>query len=335
MDMNTLFRKTIYDKLTEKGAAESTKKNYIRNLEKINEDEPLKNFNFLEDQTNVLKFLDKFTENTKRNYLIAITSVLELFKDKNEYKQMYSEYKKLLDDINKKLKTQEGLHVKTAKQEKNWLTSEQINDVLESLKKEVDKFKDKKEINQAKYNRLLQYVILSLYMYQAPRRNADYQYLNLISNLDPDSLPDDINYLDFSNDEFIFNKFKTSKHYGQQVVEVSDKMGSVILIYLKFHPLLKGKNLLKGKINVPFLVKHDGESLKSPNSITYILNNAFDRDEFGNKKKIGSTMLRHIFLSNVDISKMKNLGDVVDLQKKLANEMGHSVAQQGDYIKKD
>jgi len=57
------------------------------------------------------------------------------------------------------------------------------------------------------------------------------------------------------------------------------------------------------------------------NGITRILNKIFD-------KKIGSSMLRHIFLSD-------NLGEVVKNQEQLANDMAHSVRMQRAYIKTD
>ena len=52
----------------------------------------------------------------------------------------------------------------------------------------------------------------------------------------------------------------------------------------------KGKKLSKTS-NIPFLVYNDGKEFNKINSITRILNKIFD-------KKIGSSMLRHIFLTD-------------------------------------
>ena len=70
---------------------------------------------------------------------------------------------------------------------------------------------------------------------------------------------------------------------------------------------------------VPFLVNFNGSPLDKVNSITRILNKTFG-------KAIGSSMLRHIFLTG-------KFGPVLEEQKKIAGNMAHSVEQQKDYIK--
>ena len=66
------------------------------------------------------------------------------------------------------------------------------------------------------------------------------------------------------------------------------------------------------------LVNNDGSPLPSVNSITRLLNRAFG-------KNIGSSMLRHIYLT----SKYK---DVNKEMAKDANAMAHSSAEQKNYI---
>jgi len=109
---------------------------------------------------------------------------------------------------------------------------------------------------------------------------------------------------------FIFNKFKTSKKYGQQTLEVPEALSNVISEYLKFHPLKKNASF-------KFLVSHDGTPITAVNAITRVLNKVFG-------KRVGSSMLRHIFLSTkYDIKEME----------KDANAMGHSVEEQKKYMK--
>jgi len=66
------------------------------------------------------------------------------------------------------------------------------------------------------------------------------------------------------------------------------------------------------------LVNNDGSSLPSVNSMTRLLNRALG-------KNIGSSMLRHIYLT----SKYK---DVKNEMKDDAKDMAHSVSQQKDYV---
>jgi integrase len=72
---------------------------------------------------------------------------------------------------------------------------------------------------------------------------------------------------------------------------------------------------------IKLLVGADGTPLTAVNVITRLLNRVFG-------KKIGSSMLRHIYLSD----KYK---DTIDEMKTDAAAMGHSVGQQRAYVKKD
>jgi len=91
-----------------------------------------------------------------------------------------------------------------------------------------------------------------------------------------------------------------------------------ISIYLKHHPLHKGK--ITKNTEFKFLVYADGSPLTAVNSITRILNKIFG-------KKVGSSMLRHIYLSS-------KYGDIKEEQKEDARAMGHSVGeQQNVYVK--
>jgi integrase len=117
----------------------------------------------------------------------------------------------------------------------------------------------------------------------------------------------------------VFNRFKTAKKYGQQKETIPAELWDAVSAYLKFHPLMK-KRLPKSAC-IKFLVKADGTPLNSANGITRLLNKAFGR-------KIGSSMLRHIFLTDKYGSTLKEMEDD-------AAAMGHSVSQQREYVKDD
>ena len=133
-----------------------------------------------------------------------------------------------------------------------------------------------------------------------------------------ENMPTTTNYLDLAGNRFIFNKYKTAKKYGQQILPIPNDgpnpLLDVLTVYLKHHQAFKAA---KGKSAVPFLVAVDGKPFVAVNSITRILNKIFG-------KKVGSSMLRHIFLSDkYDISEME-----AD-----AAAMGHSVEEQKKYMK--
>jgi integrase len=117
---------------------------------------------------------------------------------------------------------------------------------------------------------------------------------------------------------FIFNKYKTSKTFGEQVFDLPEDLQATLKLYIDNHPLNKNKAK-----EFKLLVKQDGSPLNTVNSITRILNRIFDG------KKVGSSMLRHAFVST------KFGGTLADM-KNIANKMAHSVNTQiREYIKID
>lgn len=316
VDYNTDFKNELIQKFRDKGLTENSIKMYVRNLEKLNNNMPLKNFNFLKDVEGILEKLTKYKDNTKRGFIISICSALSTDKKTKAKQKLYDEYFKIMINMNKELKEKEKSNEMSETQKANWIEWSEVEKIFNELKEKVSKFQNSKEINQANYNTLLSLVILGLYFYSPPRRNLDYQKMMIIKNDEPD-LPTTSNYLDMDNKQFIFNVFKTIKKEGQQRQDIPEELMELIRLYLKFHPLVKGKKL--PKTPVPFLVYSDGSELNKINSITRILNKVFG-------KSVGSSMLRHSYLSS-------KYGDIIKEQKKDAKMMGHSTEQQKDYVK--
>lgn len=324
MNFDTEFKKKLINKFEEKKYGRSKDKKlsqnsiklYIRNLEKLNNDAPLKNLNFLKNLQDIESKLSNYKENTKRGYLISVCSALSADNNKS-FKKVYGEYYKLLSSKNNTLKEQESKNEMSSQQKKNWITWDDVADKFNELSDKVNSFKNSKEINEHNYNILLQYIILALYFYKQPRRNQDYYKMLVIKNYSPD-LSIDENYLVYDNKEFIFNIYKTSKKEGIQHEDIPETLMNSINIYFKYHPLIRGKKI-KTTDNIPFLVYYNGLPFNKVNSITIILNKTFG-------KSIGSSMLRHIYLS-------KKYGHIIEEQKKDAEAMGHSIEQQKDYIK--
>lgn len=316
MNYETEFKKQLADGFTEKKLATTSIKMYLRNLEKLNDDMPLKNLNFLKDIPAITQQLDKYKENTKRGYLISIVSALGLDKSNKQKQKLYDDYYKLMMDKNKELKSQEASNEKTDTQKENWLSWDEVSKTFADLEAKVKAFAGNKEINEHQYNVLLQLVVLALYYFKAPRRN-EYQNMKIVKT-DSASLPIDTNYLISDPRQFVFNAYKTCKKEGQLKEDIPPELFAVIQTYLKFHPLLKGKKIIKTTA-IPFLVYYDGKPFSQVNAITRILNKTFG-------KKVGSSMLRHIYLSS-------KYGAVLEEMKEDAGSMSHSIGMQKDYIK--
>ena len=303
------FENDLVNKFQEKGIAASSIKLYLNNLRKLNDGSELTSFKFLEKPEKVIEKLTNYKPTTKRNFLIAIVSALNT--DNNpKIKKLYGKYYDLMLGANEDVKN----IVHSAEDLPEWKV---ITEKAEELKKEVDGFKDKKTLTPPEYETLLKYVVLSVYTTQAPRRNGDYLHMYIVEKYTPD-MSNEKNYLSRSTAEFIFNTYKTAKKYNQQVEKISGEMVDVLRVYLKFHPLLKNGKLPKGVDEVKFLVYRDGEGVSQINAITRILNSILG-------KGIASSKLRHIYLTS-------KYGDTLKEQEKDAAAMGHSTAQQKEYI---
>jgi hypothetical protein len=318
------FTTELKEKLiTVKKISESTANLYIKNLIRLNEKQPFEKLTFLKDVEDIDKKLSVYSDNTKKTILASIVSILSLFKDTPSFKKTYKIYYDKMMTIGNDLKNVDTAS-KTNKQKMNWLSWETITDIKNKLKESVLHFSKNKAINENQYQILLHYIVLLLYYDLPPRRNQDYQFMDVVGEYNNE--PSTINLLDYKNKRFIFNKYKTNKKYGQQIVDFKPVDGDEKLkefnegldIYLKFNPL-NPKPSLKFPKNTafPFLVYPNSSTFTAVNSITRILNKIF-------QKKVSSSMLRHIYLSTkYDIDEMKK--DAVD--------MGHSLNQQREYLK--
>ncbi len=311
------FKEQLTELLKKRNLSDSSVNLYVRNLERLNNNKTLKNISFLSKIDEIKNKLTDYKDNTRRAFLISIVSSLNALKGSNKrLEKLYKTYYDMMNDINKYLREQ-PTEKKSESQENNWIDWDEVKDKYNEIIEKVPI--DKKELSDKEYQHLLDAVILSLYIELPPRRNQDYSKMNIVKSI-TDKTSKDKNYLDLDKKQFVFNVYKTSKKYGEQVINIPDKHYDLILTYLKYHPII-GKSKINKKTDAPFLVKYDGTPLDKINSITRVLNRIF-------KRNIGSSMLRHIYLSG-------KYDNVLDEQKKDAELMGHSTNQQRDYIKND
>ena len=305
--------------MDEKKVAESTATAYVRTLFQLNEKKPYKNLTFLKNTEGIEKQIGTYAESTQKSLYSTLSSILSLWKDKATYKKIYKHYhdKSMAVSAEARIKDAEAPNTRTAKQEENWLTWDAVEAKQKESAEEVAKFSAKKSLSPSEYEKLLQHLILALYTEQAPRRNQDFLDMLIVKKYNL-TLPKDVNYLDLATGTFIFNKYKTAKKYGTTTIEISPKVMKAINLYLKFHPLWKG--VVKRQNNpVKLLVSHEGGGIVAVNAITRILNKVFG-------KKVGSSMLRHIYLTS-------KYGDTLTEQKKDSVEMAHGLNLQRAYIK--
>jgi len=291
----------------------SSRKLYTHNLSKLNKGKTIKNLNFLAP-TSILDGLKEMNPNTRRTYLIAIVSALK-GRPEAKHKKLYTRYYDELMKLNGELKNNT---TKSDTQKDNWLEQDEVIGKCNELKEVLKEIGTRKKITESEYERLLQLVVLSLYCLQAPRRNKDYIDMRVVKKTPDDSA---LNYLNVADWEWVFNNYKTAKKYEQKKLPVPEELKEIIKVYLSHHPDAKELKK-KTPASIPFLVHQDGKPLQTSTDMTRMLNRIFSG-------KVGSSMLRNIFLTSKYGDSQKELADDV-------SAMGtSSETAMNNYIKRD
>lgn len=281
----------IEEKLIGRGLSEGSLKLYQSNLKRLNNGETIKNLNFLKDTESIINKIKEKKDTTARSYVIAICSIL---KNDPKMKKQYDIYYNLLIEYNDNLKTNNN---KSEKQENEWITQEEVKQKYNELEEETRPLWKKKTLTTEEYNKLLSFIVLSLYVLQPPRRNLDYLKMIAVSKYKGNE-DKDYNYFDISNKKMIFNNYKTKGTYQSQEIDVNDKLFIILCMWIK-----------KFKIK-DFILQKD-ESELDKNGITKILYKIFN-------KKVGSSMLRNIYLTD-------KYSDLNKEKEKDATAMGNSI----------
>ena len=295
----------------DKKITDSSKKLYCSNLKRLNGGETIKDFKFLSNIEKIGEIIKDSKPNTQRNYYIVICSVLaELKKDNKKYQKLYDSYYKILTQLNVTLKDQT---TKTDVENENWISQEAIQDKLTSKMEILKEINKKRKINKEQFERLLDLIILGLYTLQPPRRNIDYLNMFILTNAyNAETHGTEKNFLDLVNKTFVLNNYKTAGTYKTQIVPINEELFNIIKLYIKLRGLKES--------NIPFLVDYEENPIMESNALTKKLNNIFD-------KKIGSSMLRKMYLTN-------KYSKVMEEMKDDAKDMGTSVGvAQTNYIK--
>ena len=292
----TIFQENLIKEFQNKGLSDTTIKGYMHSLTAMNCKRSLTTLDFLYDTKQVDECLARYKPSSRKTLLTAVCSVLKM-KEMNDLHKYY--FDKLVEYSNA---LKNDTHEKTEKQAENWMDW-----------KDVLKIKNKLHRDDHTHTNRIQHLAISLFTDIPPRRTLDYTLMDVVKKYN-DKLDKEKNYLVLDDNLLIFNRYKTSKKYGQQTIRIPPSLRNSINEYLAEHPLAKQK--LK---QYPLLTNREGEAFKGSNSLTMLLNRAFG-------KKVSASMLRHIYLSNkYNIAEME----------KDAEQMGHSLGEQRSYLVKE
>lgn len=146
---------------------------------------------------------------------------------------------------------------------------------------------------------LQDYVILCLYTYNPPRRCMDYCLMANPNKLSP--INDTINHVNLEDGVFIFNRYKTSRTYDAQIVDINPTLLDILKKWLKWN-------------RSSWLIYQNNLSPYTPDLMTKRLQKIMQKPGFG------VNILRHAYVNDVVLPTMPYISDL----KTTANDLGHS-----------
>lgn len=288
-------------------------KQYEINLRKLKAMFETDNYHFLKTPSKVQEKIKDLHYTTQRNMYNAIIVLLMALDKNRKMEKIVEIYSKMRDELNKKYIDENQSGVISDKQKVNFASMEEIDDMIDKLRKEVAPIKKKTKLTQKDISRLRAYVVFSM-LRSLPTRN-DMAGMQYISQTDYKQLSneekEDHNYLvdERGNLKFIYNLYKTSKKYGENIIPAPQELKPILRMYLKMMDYDYGDKIFP----------------MTRNALSQLLLKQSQR-LIG--KKISTTMMRKIYLSD-------KYADIKEEQDALAKVMGHSKATaQAVYVKK-
>jgi len=244
----------------------------------------------------ILDFLKDLPANKRK----TILSALVIITDNKKYREQ------MLEDI-KEYNHEIGKQEKTETQKESWVEGCEIKDLWEKLKRNADLIYKKKHYTQSDLQEIQSFIIMSLLggVFIAPRRAKDFCDFK-IKEIDTST----DNYL--RKTDLVFNSYKTSKCYGEQVVKIPIVLKNTLTKWIKINP-------------TDYLLFDTNMNPLTSVKLNQRLNRLFDG------KKVGVNQLRHTYLTD-------KYGDTLIKNKEIANtmsDMGSSANMLKTYVKED
>jgi hypothetical protein len=178
--------------------------------------------NFRKDEK-ILEFLKDVPSSRRK----TILSALVVLTDDGKYRDVMN---KDVSEYNKEIAKQEL----TPSQKNSWVDKEQLDEVYTDLKRTADMLMKKSHLTPGDLQKIQEYIMLCVMggFFIPPRRALDY-CLFKIKNVD--KAVD--NYFETgSKPKMVFNKYKTSKTYGQQVIDIPKELKTILMKWFKVNP---------------------------------------------------------------------------------------------------
>ena len=303
MYMNEILKTIRVDRSNIK---ENSLNAYVSNINKVfkevfNNDIDVKHFNQFKK---VHDYAETLTPATRKNIIIAIIILLKAYKTPVRVKNKYQKY---FDELALEYENNANKQLKSEKDEKNWITKEEIDKRLQDLEKQISKM-NMDDLSKNDKDIIQQHLVVSLYIGEhiPPMRN---DYAGMRISRDDLKLE---NYINMETKEIVLNQYKTDKTYGQKKITIPPYIYDLMKRWFKYNE--SGFLLVNIKAFEPM----------TKNGLTKYIYKIFK------PRKVSTTILRKVYLST-KYPVIYNRKDMKDD----AYVMGHSIdTQQGVYTKK-
>lgn len=240
---------------------------YITHLNKLKNIFEEDNWNFLNEPDDIMEKLKDKAFTSQRNSLNAIIVLLLALNEDEKYDELISKYQKIRDKLNERYATDQENNKISEKQKKNFACMNEVNDMLNKMKKEIQEggLKKKENITSKEKELLMVYTIFSM-LSKYPTRN-DMSGMKLISKTQYNELKlEDKKKTNFIVNQkgkltMILNEYKTSKKYGEVKVNLDKSTEKILRMYIRI--------LKKSNGNVLFLSSQN--NVLSRNQISQLL----------------------------------------------------------------
>ena len=291
----------------------STIKQYSIQLNQLKKMFETDNYDFLKNPKNVISKLEDKHFTTQRNFY---NSIIVLLMALDKPKKLIDEYIEIRDELNEKYNDSQTEKI-SEKQQKNFASMEEINDMLNQMLKEIKtkRLKTKGNLNGKERELLMMYTIFNM-LKIIPTRN-ELAGMKLTTPKQYSKQDKDFNYLVMGRDKmyYMLNQYKTNKTYGNdKKIDVPTELSKIIRVYIRATDKKSGDTLFTTSTGNPI----------SRNVLSQMLLKT-SKKYIG--KGVSTTLMRKIVVSH-------ELGDLKKKQEDLADKMQHSIATQNKvYIK--
>lgn len=273
---------------------------------------PRTDFDAMFFETHSKEVMDHLKNQTASNRKTRLSALVVACTAMNPECKIVDTYRSKMYEDSEKTRAQDRLQKKNAYQQENWIEWTDVVQFWEDMKRSTMPLWTKARLTPEEFNRLQDFVILSVYvLVNPPRRIQDYAKMKIRNaNRQED------NYID-KQKTLVFHIFKTAKFLKKdedgQRVEMPTSLRTIIAKWMKIQ--LQSDYLI---------VDTEGQPM-SQSQLTMRLNKIFSQTG----KRISVNMLRHSFYSH----ELKNVPSLVNLEQ-MADNAGHSVMKALEYVKR-